>query len=182
MTYSIVRPTAYFKSLAGQVENLKAGKAFVMFGKGVGTACKPISARDLSDYICDCLADPERHNKVLPIGGPRPSMTPIEQGEMLFRLLDKKPKFSRVPSAMFRVFSAIISPLALVSEKMSDLREFVHIGYYYATESMLLWDPQTQNYSSEKTPEYGHDILEDFYREVLRFGLKVHELGEQKLF
>ena len=107
ITYSIIRPKAYFKSLAGQIENLKAGKAFVMFGNGVGSACKPISAQDLSNYICDCLEGSERCNRVLPIGCPGPSITPIKQGEMLFRILDKKPKFSRVLSAMFRVISAI---------------------------------------------------------------------------
>ena len=182
MTYSIVRPTAYFKSLAGQIENLKAGKAFVMFGKGISTACKPISPQDLSDYICDCLANPERYDKVLPIGGPGPSITPIEQGEMLFRFLDKKPKFSRVPSAIFRIISTMMAPLALISEKISDLREFVHIGHYYATESMLFWDVTAQQYSSDKTPEYGRDSLEDFYHEVLKSGLEGHELGDHKLF
>ncbi|MDA9989390.1 NAD(P)H-binding protein [Paracoccaceae bacterium] len=182
INYSIIRPTAYFKSLAGQIENLKAGKAFVMFGKGVETACKPISAQDLSDYICDCVEDPERQNKVLPIGGPGPSINPTEQGEMLFRLLGKKPKFSRVPSTMFHVISTIMAPLALISEKISDLREFVLIGHYYATESMLFWDAKIQKYSSNKTPEYGSDTLESFYREVLKSGLDGHELGDQKLF
>lgn len=182
MSYSIVRPTAYFKSLAGQIEKLKAGKPFTIFGKGVGTACKPISAQDLSDYICDCLENPERRNKILPIGGPGPSITPVEQGEILFRLLNKNPKFTSIPSSMFKVISTTMAPLAMISEKISDLREFVHIGHYYATESMLLWDETLQKYSSEKTPEYGHESLEDFYREVLNSGLGGHDLGDHKLF
>jgi len=182
ITYSIIRPTAYFKSLAGQIENLKAGKAFVMFDKGVGTACKPISAKDLSEYICECLEDPELQNKVLPIGGPGPSISPIEQGEMLFRLLGKKPNFSRVPSIMFRVISALIAPLALISEKISNLREFMHIGHYYATESMLFWDSTKKRYSAKGTPEYGCDTLENFYREVLKSGIEGQELGDHKLF
>ncbi|CAA0807129.1 Divinyl chlorophyllide a 8-vinyl-reductase-chloroplastic [Striga hermonthica] len=33
-SYSIVRPTAFFKSLAGQVELVKDGKPYVMFGDG----------------------------------------------------------------------------------------------------------------------------------------------------
>tara|TARA_B100001093_G_scaffold487202_1_gene523251 strand:+ start:297 stop:1286 length:990 start_codon:yes stop_codon:yes gene_type:complete len=182
ITYSIVRPTAYFKSLAGQIENLKAGKAFVVFGKGVGTACKPISAKDLSDYICGCLEDPKRQNKVLPIGGPGPSITPIEQGEMLFRLLDKKPNFCYLPSIMFRIISALIAPLSLISEKISNLREFIHIGHYYATESMLFWDETKERYSSKETPEYGCDTLENFYCEVLKSGMEGQELGDHKLF
>ncbi|MGA0941326.1 MAG: NAD(P)H-binding protein, partial [Burkholderiaceae bacterium] len=51
MTYSIVRPTAYFKSLSGQLERVKNGKSFLVFGDGLGTACKPISDRDLADYL-----------------------------------------------------------------------------------------------------------------------------------
>jgi divinyl chlorophyllide a 8-vinyl-reductase len=33
-TYSIVRPTAFFKSLSGQVERVKRGKPFLVFGDG----------------------------------------------------------------------------------------------------------------------------------------------------
>lgn len=34
MTYSIVRPTAFFKSLSGQLERVKKGKPFLLFGDG----------------------------------------------------------------------------------------------------------------------------------------------------
>ena len=34
VTYSIVRPTAFFKSLSGQIERLRKGKPFLMFGDG----------------------------------------------------------------------------------------------------------------------------------------------------
>ncbi len=33
VTWSIVRPTAYFKSLSGQIERLKRGKPFLLFGQ-----------------------------------------------------------------------------------------------------------------------------------------------------
>ena len=42
MTYSIVRPTAFFKSLSGQIERVRQGKPFLVFGNGALTACKPI--------------------------------------------------------------------------------------------------------------------------------------------
>ena len=32
LTYSIVRPTAFFKSLSGQVERVRRGKPFLIFG------------------------------------------------------------------------------------------------------------------------------------------------------
>ena len=43
LNYSIVRPTAFFKSLSGQVQRVKAGKPYLIFGNSRLTACKPIS-------------------------------------------------------------------------------------------------------------------------------------------
>lgn len=69
ITYSIVRPTAFFKSLAGQVELVKDGKPFVMFGDGELASCKPISEADLAAFMADCIDEREKVNQVLPIGG-----------------------------------------------------------------------------------------------------------------
>ena len=55
ITYSIIRPTAFFKSLAGQVQLVSEGKPYVMFGDGTLAACKPISERDLASFIADCV-------------------------------------------------------------------------------------------------------------------------------
>eukprot|EP00959_Pyramimonas_sp_CCMP1952_P176420 3686730-Pyramimonas_sp.AAC.2 len=63
MTYSIVRPTAYFKSLGGQVASVKGGGPYVMFGDGQLAACKPISERDLACYMADCIEQKELQNK-----------------------------------------------------------------------------------------------------------------------
>ena len=100
LCYSIVRPTAFFKSLSGQIERVRAGKPFLMFGNGELTRCKPVSDSDLADYLVRCLTDPTLHNRVLPIGGPGPALTPREQGETLFRLLGREPRFRSVPVAM----------------------------------------------------------------------------------
>ncbi len=51
LDYSIVRPTAFFKSLSGQIERVKRGKPFLVFGDGTLTACKPISDDDLGRYL-----------------------------------------------------------------------------------------------------------------------------------
>ncbi|CAN0603220.1 unnamed protein product, partial [Ectocarpus sp. 12 AP-2014] len=100
ITWSIVRPTAYFKSLSGQVDRLRAGKPFLLFGNGALTACKPISDADLARYLTLCLTEPALQNRILPIGGPGPAITPREQGEMLFDALGLKPRFKKVPVAM----------------------------------------------------------------------------------
>ena len=97
LTYSIVRPTAFFKSLSGQIDRLKRGKPFLLFGDGTLTACKPIGDDDLGHYLAICLDDDSRRNRVLPIGGPGEAVTPKQQAECLFALLHREPRFRRVP-------------------------------------------------------------------------------------
>ncbi|MED6107002.1 hypothetical protein PIB30_009851 [Stylosanthes scabra] len=167
-TYSIVRPTAFFKSLGGQVELVKDGKPYVMFGDGKLCACKPISEPDLASFIVDCVMKEDKINRVLPIGGPGKALTPLEQGEMLFKLLGKEPKFLKVPIG--------------IMDFAIDAAEFGKIGRYYAAESMLILDPDTGEYSDEKTPSYGNDTLEEFFARVLREGMAGQELGEQTIF
>ena len=182
MPYSIVRPTAYFKSLAGQIDNVKNGKAFLMFDTGERTACKPISGKDLATYLCDCLDCRERNNRVLPIGGPGPAINSKEQAEILFKLLGRPMKTRKIPSAFFKVVDGCLAPFAIFSETLSDKREFLRIGHYYATESMLVWDDDMKAYDTEQTPEFGTERLETFYKEVLESGLQGHDLGAHKLF
>lgn len=62
---------------------------------------------------------------------------------------------------------------------VQDGAEFGRIGRYYAVESMLLWDPQTQQYVAEATPSYGKDTLEEFFNKAIKEGLKGQELGDQ---
>ncbi|TKY72008.1 Divinyl chlorophyllide a 8-vinyl-reductase [Spatholobus suberectus] len=180
-SYSIVRPTAFFKSLGGQVELVKDGKPYVMFGDGRLCACKPISEADLASFIVDCVMSGEKVNKVLPIGGPGKALTPLEQGEMLFRLLGKEPKFFKVPIGIMDFAIGVLDFLVKIFPSLEDAAEFGKIGRYYAAESMLLLDPETGEYSAEKTPSYGNDTLEEFFARVLREGMAGQELGEQTI-
>lgn len=182
LAWSIVRPTAFFKSLAGQVPRIKAGKPYLIFGPGGGPACKPISEPDLASYIADCLQFPELQNRVLPIGGPGPAVTARERGEMLFELSAKPPRFRHLPLAIFDVAEAVLGTAARVFGRLEDKAEFARIGRYYATESMLVLDPKTGEYDADATPEYGSHTLRDFYRHALQHGLKGQELGDQALF
>ncbi|MGC9418022.1 MAG: NAD(P)H-binding protein [Rhodovulum sp.] len=181
LTYSIVRPTAFFKSLSGQVERVRQGKPFLLFGDGALTACKPISDDDLGAYMADCLDDESRRNKVLPIGGPGPAITPREQGEELFRLLGREPKFRSVPVGMMDAIIAVLGALGKVSPRMRDKAEFARIGRYYATESMLVLDPATGRYDADATPETGTETLYDFYARLVRGDAHV-DLGEHAMF
>lgn len=59
-TYCIVWPTAFFKSLGGQVMIIKDGNPYVMFGDGWLYACKPINEADLASFIVDCMMDEDK--------------------------------------------------------------------------------------------------------------------------
>lgn len=163
LTYTIVRPTAFFKSLSGQLERVKKGKPFLIFGDGKLTACKPISDDDLADFIAGCLNDPSRHNQILPIGGPGPAITPFEQGESLFQLLGKPPRFKSVPVGMLDVIIGVLSVLGKVIPAAADKAELARIGRYYATESMLVWNASAHQYDPEGTPSHGRQTLLDAY-------------------
>ncbi len=181
LTWSIVRPTAFFKSLSGQIARVQAGKPFLVFGDGRLTACKPISDDDLGAFIACCLTDPERQNRILPIGGPGAAITPLDQAAMLSDLLGRNVPVRRVP---VWVMSAIIAGLSLsgvFSLKARAKAELARIGHYYGTESMLVWDVATGAYSAEATPEFGRDTLRDHYAQLIAGEIEI-DLGSHGVF
>ncbi len=182
LDYSIVRPTAFFKSLCGQVKNVKQGKPFVVFGDGGLTACKPIGERDVARFIALCLEDPSKRNAVLPIGGPGAPISPRQQGELLFELCGRKPRFRHVPVGMLDAIIATLGAVSRVIPPLRDKAELARIGRYYATESMLVWDEAAGRYDAEATPSFGEDTLAELYARVLREGLAGQELGDHAVF
>lgn len=166
LTWSIVRPTAYFKSLSGQLNRLRAGKPFLLFGNGELTACKPISNDDLARYLVSCLTDADLQNRILPIGGPGPAITPRAQGELLFQALGQAPRFKHVPVALMSAIIAGLSVSGTVSPRLRDKAELARIGRYYATESMLVWDAAAGRYDAEATPEFGTETLAAHYKRL----------------
>jgi len=181
LTFSIVRPTAYFKSLSGQIDRVRSGKPYLVFGTGQHTACKPISDRDLGVYLAECLDEACRWNRVLPIGGPGPAITPLEQANRLFELLDKTPRVRRVPVVLLDTIIMVLSVLGTVSPRLRDKAELARIGRYYATESMLVFDEARGHYDADATPSTGADTLFDFYASVVAQDAKV-DLGDHAVF
>ena len=181
LVWSIVRPTAFFKSLSGQVARVQAGKPFLVFGDGRLTACKPISDADLGAFIADCLTDPARENRVLPIGGPGPALTPADQAALLSDLLGREVKLRRVPVALLDTIIAALSVAGRISSTLAEKAEFARIGRYYATESMLALDPATGTYSAEATPETGTETLREHYARLLA-GEAETDLREHAVF
>jgi divinyl chlorophyllide a 8-vinyl-reductase len=181
LRWSIVRPTAYFKSLSGQVARVAKGKPYLMFGDGQVTACKPISDDDLGDFIAGCLDDRERWDRILPIGGPGAAITPLAQGEALFALLDRAPRYRRVPVALLDAIVALLGTLGRVVPALAAKAELARIGRYYATESMLVLDPATGRYDAAMTPSTGTATLVDHYAALLR-GEATDDRGEHAVF
>jgi divinyl chlorophyllide a 8-vinyl-reductase len=181
LTWSIVRATAFFKSLAGQVERVRQGKSFLLFGDGTLTACKPISDDDLGEYLAGCLDDRARQGRILPIGGPGPAITPREQGEALFRLLGRAPRFKSVPPALLGTIGGALGTLGRLVPPLQGPAEFARIGHYYATESMLVWDERAGRYDADATPSFGSETLFDYYARLVR-GEAAAERGEHAVF
>ena len=153
-SYSIVRPTAFFKSVSGQLEVVDSGAPFVYFdlGGGRSATCNPISEADLAIALVDTIADPKRKNKVWNIGGPDNGLSMEEQGKMLAKVLGKEePKLLAVPIGLFDVIISGIQGVANLlgqweatqgfAGKFEDAAELGRIGKYYAVEDMLTTEP-----------------------------------------
>jgi len=180
LAHSIVRPTAYFKSLSGQIGRVRAGRPFLLFGDGRLTATKPISDADLARYLALCLRDPALRG-ILPVGGPGAAFTPRQQGEWLFEMLDRPQRFRQVPVAMLDAIIGVLTVLGRVSPKLRAKAELARIGRYYATESMLVWDEGNERYDAAATPGFGSDTLREHYRAVIA-GAPQEDLGAHRVF
>ncbi len=181
LDWTIVRPTAFFKSLSGQVERVRAGKPFLVFGNGTLTACKPIADEDVADFLADCLTDPSRANRILPVGGPDDAITPLQQGQLLFDLLGRPPRYRHVPVALLDAIVGVLSTLGRISPALAAKAELARIGRYYATESMLVLDPATGRYDASVTPSAGTRTLRDHYAAIIGGQLRA-DLREHAVF
>ena len=160
--FTIVRPTAFFKSVSGQLEVVKSGAPFVLFDKGANskiTACNPIAESDLATYMIDSITNKERHNQIINLGGPDEPITMLQQGNMLFNATEKEPKFAYAP---VWIFDVVINTLQFVAdlfqnEKIADMAETGRIGKYYAVEDMVTTLP------NEK---YGTITLQEHYNRI----------------
>lgn len=144
LTYSIVRPTAFFKSVSGQLESIMDGNSYVLFGDGSVTSCNPIAEEELAEFMMNSAVEEGMKNRVLNVGGPDEPLTNKMLGEMMFKSIGKRQKFVYVPTW---IFDASIDLIDFISEKKGrtqkweDVLETAKIGKYYAVEDMLTTDP-----------------------------------------
>lgn len=136
------------KSLSGQIERARRGKPYLLFVDGTLSACESIRDDDLGAYLADCLDDDSRRNRILPSGGPGPAITPRQQGEHVFALLGRTPRFKQVPLGMLDAIIAVLAAAGRFGTALADKAELVRMGRYYASESMLLLDPATGRYDA----------------------------------
>jgi divinyl chlorophyllide a 8-vinyl-reductase len=159
MTWSIVRPTAFFKSVSMQLETVKGGKPYVLFDDGKVTRCNPIAESELAQYLMDCVTDKTRHSVIRNLGGPDNMLTQVDQGGMMFQALNMEPKYSSAPLWVFDVIIDGIQWFANItgSEMLEDAAETGRIGKYYAVEEMLTTDPDDK---------YGEITLQQHYNRI----------------
>lgn len=181
LRYSIVRPTAFFKSLSGQIDRVRKGKPYLLFGDGELTACKPISDRDLATFLSECVTDEDRWNRTLPVGGPGPPITPRQQGEALFAMLGQPARFRSVTPKLLKAIATGLGAFGRVIPGFVAKAELARIGHYYATESMLVLDPVTDRYDADATPSTGTETLLEYYHAVLS-GTVAIERGDHSVF
>ena len=165
LMYSIVRPTAYFKSLTGQIKRVEKNLPFLFFGDGTQTACTPISKRDLAEFMLNTVQQPASWNKILPIGGPQPALTPADMAAIISKIYNKPTVTRSVSPKLFDILRTIIAPLRPISRWAREKSELMNIGKYYATESMLVWNATSGYYDAKRTPSTGQDT---FYDHVLK--------------
>ncbi|CAN0306033.1 unnamed protein product [Pylaiella littoralis] len=156
--YSIVRPTAFFKSVSGQLEVVQSGAPFVVFGDGTMCKCNPIAEADLATYLVDCITDETKGNKILNVGGPDDGLTMTAQGKLLFEAVGKPPKIVNAPVLLFDLIIGGLDFMAkILPGQFEDPAELAKIGKYYAVEDMLTTDP------SEK---FGTVTLGEHYKRI----------------
>lgn len=89
-----------------------------------------------------------------------------------------------MPVSLMDGMIGIFDFLAGVFPQLEDSAEFAKIGKYYATESMLLLNPETGEYDADATPEYGKTTLKEFFEDAVKAGgvMNGQELGDQAIF
>jgi len=164
ISHSIIRPTAYFKSLDGQIEAVRKGNSIMYFGSGQ-CAANAICEKDLAAFMVDAALQPERIGMLdttRNVGGP--DVPPIEkrqQGELIYDALNvpkEKRKFIALPLKIFDVLLSIASGasntftslgLKELGGACEDAAEIVRIVKYYATGKMSPLRTRSHTYSCQ---------------------------------
>jgi divinyl chlorophyllide a 8-vinyl-reductase len=163
LSWTIVRPTAFFKSVSGQLEGIQNGNPYVLFGNGAITRCNPIAESELAEFMLDSISNEMKKNRILNVGGPDEPLTNQDLGTMMFNAAGIESKFVYAPTW---IFDSIIHTLQFFatltkSEGLEDAAEYARIGKYYAVEDMLTTNPDEK---------YGTIKIQDHYNSIVSNG------------
>ena len=131
--------------------------------------------------MAECIRDPALENKVLPIGGPGEAMSALQQGTMLFEILDMEPKFVKVPIEVMDGVIKVLDTFAGfrqharrrgVWQDREVLRRGVHAGDGPRDGAVRR--------GRHAVVRYGH--ARGFFKKVSVEGLAGQELGDQAVF
>ena len=99
----------------------------------------------------------------------------------MFALLGRQPRFRHVPVALLDGAVGLLGAAARLAPSLSAKVELARIGRYYATESMLLLNPETGRYDAAATPSTGTETLFGFYQKLVNGGT-ILERGDHAVF
>ena len=168
MTWSIVRPTAFFKSISRQLGKVAKGKSYLAFGDGEITQCNPIAESDLASFMIDCVEDKKRENKILNVGGRDAPMTHKQNAKIMAELTGAEPRLFLVPLCFIVIVQILLQWVALASESetLENAAEMARVVHYYASESML---------TTNESEKFGRITVRDHYRKILAQGKALDE-------
>lgn len=181
VSHSIVRPTAFFKSVDGQFESVTKGFPTLYFGDG-SVRANPISEKDLAEYLVTCATNPQQLNllnRTIDIGGPDQPLSKFQQLQLIYDTLNIPTGKRRSIPIPMEVLDTIINSFQFLEkvcgnlgmEKYSlqcqDAAEIARIVRYYAQEDMV---------TTQEEQKYGRISLLDHYNEIARRGGKLEEI------
>jgi divinyl chlorophyllide a 8-vinyl-reductase len=86
-----------------------------------------------------------------------------------------------VPVALLDLIIGVLSVLGKLIPAAANKAELARIGRYYATESMLVWNPDTQRYDADATPSHGTQTLFEAYAQWIHTD-SAPERGDHAVF
>ena len=139
ISYTIVRPTAYFWVFDTQTRMIAKGKPGYLIGSGDQAIHNPIAKEDLAEFMVGSIDNSDRKNRVFIIGGPEVPDNIITYKDgltMAFEALGKEPRFVRIPGWAMTGLIRLTWLIGLAVRKVGVLSEFLKIVYYYLENDM----------------------------------------------
>ena len=142
--WAVLRPTGFFNDMKDFLEMARAGRVWLV---GDGSArVNPIHGADIGAHVVDMLEHGYDTGHARDLGGPD-TFSLREIGELAFRVIDRPPRFGRIPVSFLRLAAALSKPFN--QNVAAIVAMFAMLGSADGT-----------------APESGTHHLEDWYRDL----------------